>query len=158
MTRIIATIQGEKIRHFLPSGLVTFIGDVDIDCDGSGGNPDHDPYFQPDTSYHFQGKALNAYTTNFIVVPPQVVSGVVPVVLGCRAKVRDLRTNKRADALVGDVGPRAKVGEISVALARELGIPSSPVSGGEEEFCFSYELFPGQPAYVHGVNYPLQAS
>lgn len=158
MTKILATIQGEKIRWFLPAKRCCFFGDADIDADGSGGNPYNDPYFQPDTTYHFQGKALNSELTNFIVVPPVVVSGVAPVVLGCHARVTDFTTGKRAIAVVGDLGPTFKVGEVSIALARELGIPWHPVTGGLQEFRFFYELWPGTPATVHGVTYTLQPS
>lgn len=158
MTRTLAKIQGEYIRYFEPAKRCCFFGDADIDADGSSGNTYNDPYFQPDTTYHFKGKALNSETTKFIVVPPIVVSGVGPVVLGCHARVTDFRTGKRCLAVVGDLGPMFKVGEVSIAAARALDIPWHPVTGGLQEFCFFYELWPGQPAAVDGVVYTLQPS
>lgn len=71
---------------------IFFVADCDVDADGSGGNPYHDPYFQPDTSYHLNGKALNPHKVPFIVVPSSIIKAVKPVVLGCRAKMTYLKT------------------------------------------------------------------
>lgn len=57
--------------------------------------------------------------------------------------------------MVGDVGPRRKVGEISIAAARAVGMPSSPRSGGEDDKIVEYEIFPGRVATINGVTYPL---
>lgn len=156
--RIVVTIQGcEILQH--EDGHVSFLADADIDCDGSGGNPDNDPYFQPDTTLHRNGRALNAYAESFIVVPPSIIKGVVPVVLGCKARVLYRKTGIYRDAVVGDVGPRTKIGELSVALAKRLGIPHNPNYGGESDFrLVLYEIWPGIPATVDGLDYQLQPS
>lgn len=113
------------------------------------------------TSYRFHGAYpdspsayVDAETVPYIVVPPAIISGVAGAVLGCRARVT--YKGKSVDALVADVGPRTKVGELSIAAARAVGIPSSPRNGGISEFHVLYELWPGIPAEVNGVKHQLQ--
>lgn len=151
---MLAVNQGVQIAAY-PNGRVIFIGRFMIDADGSGPQIPGDT-FQPDTTYHYQGKALNAWETNFIAVPPQIIRGVKPVVLGCHVRVRNLQNNLVATALVGDVAPRDGCGEGSPALAKELGIPPSPISGGIEDHDIFYEIFPGIPAQCNGRTWPLQ--
>lgn len=126
-----------------------------IDGDGSGGNLENDPYFQSDTSLHYQGKALNARKDIYIVVPPQIEKAVKGIVLGCQALVVDTMTGKETDAVVGDTGPRNKIGEMSIACAKVLGIPSSPISGGENRRDVTYQIYPGVAAEVNGKKYSL---
>ena len=158
--KTIATIQGCAIfAHVHKTGNIhcSMLADGDIDCDGSGGNPDHDPYFQPDTSLHHDGKPLNAYKVPFIVLPPAALSGVGPQVLGCSCKVYDRETDLWVDGVVGDIGPRFKVGEISVEMARRLGMPNNPNTGGTSDFNrLLYVWYPGVPAVVDGITYKLQ--
>lgn len=101
-------------------------------------------------------KYVDAETVPFIVVPPQIVRGVAGIVLGCKARITDTRSGRSVDCVVGDTGPRSKDGEASVAAAKALGIPSSARTGGEDAPVFLYELWPGVPAVVNGVTYPLQ--
>src|SRR6185436_7607262 len=50
----------------------------------------------------------------------------VGVVLGCKATIEDTKTGKILKAAgVLDFGPRAKLGEASIACAQFFGIPSS---------------------------------
>jgi hypothetical protein len=49
---------------------------------------------------------------------------------------------RTAFAIVGDIGPANKLGEGSIALAKILGIPSNPRSGGVPSGV-AYALFPG---------------
>lgn len=135
-----------------------FIADADIDCDGSGGNPDNDRYFQPETTLKYKGKSLNAYEVPFVVVPPIVVKSTVGIVMGCQAYVTNLVNGKTTPAVVGDVGPRAKIGEISCACASAIGIDPNPNTGGEAGFFVGYEILPGVPARVNGVTYDLQSA
>lgn len=137
-------------------GRVHFEGDMDIDCDGSGGNPHHDPYFQPDTTLHLNGEALNAELVPFIVVPPLIVHGVKGIVMGCLARVTNSRNGKQAWAVVGDVGPTKKLGEGSPRVADLLGINPNPNHGGEDEKVLLYEIWPGKVAAIDGLTYPLQ--
>jgi hypothetical protein len=62
--------------------------------------------------------------------------------LGDFVVVIEKASGKVAYALVADVGPRDKIGEGSIALARELGIPSSPKKGGAASGV-QYVVFPG---------------
>lgn len=140
-------------------GRVFFVADADIDADGSGGNPDHDPYFQPDTTYHHNGAALDAYVVPFIVVPKSVVNAVAPVVLGCKARATNTLTGRSADCIVGDIGPSFKLGELSPEAASRIGLHSSPINGGTDDYNgVLYEIFPGETVTIDGVFYSLQPS
>jgi hypothetical protein len=103
------------------------------------------------TWYRYPGKAANdpaAYvdseTIPYIVVPPLIVQGVAGIVRGCKARVT--YKGKSVDAVVADRGPRTKIGELSIAAARAVGIPSSPRNGGLEVAEILYELWPGVAA------------
>ena len=50
--------------------------------------------------------------------------------------------NKTVHAIIADIGPRAHLGEGSIALARMLGINPSPRSGGVAEGV-TYTAYPG---------------
>lgn len=134
-------------------GSVFFVGDMDIDVDGS---PDwkRDPYGQSDTTLHFNGKPINSDEVPGIVLPPEIIMAVPGVVLGCKALVR--YRNHEVDAVVFDVGPHRKLGEGSAALAEQLMIDPDPNSGGVDEQEVMYRFWPGIPAMVGGVIYKLQ--
>ncbi len=161
MSKTIAVIQGCPIYE-AADGRCWMTADADIDCDGvdDGGSPNneyHDPYYQPDTSLHNNGQALNALTERYMVLPPAAINGVKGVVLGCQCRVHYLQTGIIKDGVVGDVGPSSKVGELSVAFAQGLGMPHNPNTGGESSFAMVvYEWWPGVPAFVDGVHYHLQ--
>ncbi len=154
MSQIIDTIEGEDIV-LEDDGKVRYKAKAAIDADGIG--PSHgDPDKQDDTSLHHNGQPLNADVDQYIVVPPAIISGVQPIVLGSQAHVTF--RGKTVPAVVGDIGPHRKLGEISVACAKALGIPSSPVSGGVDEHVVEYVIEPGVAAEVNGVSYQLQPS
>lgn len=92
---------------------------------------------------------LDSETELFTVVPGPVRHMVGPVVMGCLAIVS--YKGKSRVAVVGDSGPASHLGEISIALARELGIPSSPKDGGISAGV-SYKMFPG----IAAPGYELQ--
>lgn len=92
----------------------------------------------------------------YIVLPSHWRMKAKGVVLGCRAEVRDVKTGKTIPAAVLDFGPKAKIGEASIACAREFGVPISPKHGGTEEKRFIYTFWPGQPGVVNGFAYDLQ--
>lgn len=103
------------------------------------------------TWYVHPGKARNdpsayvdAETVPYIVVPPLVIQHTVGVVRGCRSRVT--WRGQSVDCVVADKGPRNKIGELSIAAARAVGMPSSPRSGGTETADLLYELWPGQAA------------
>lgn len=163
MKRIIATIQDQDIHHEIACDgyeTVTFVGDMDIDCDGSGGNPHHDPCFQDDTTLHFparpnpNGKALHAEAVPFVVVPPIVCKATRGKVLGSLCEVT--YKGKTVEAVVGDIGPSKKVGEGSPRLAELLGIDGNPNHGGTDEFAVTYKVHVGIPAKIDGITYELQ--
>ncbi|HEY1769452.1 MAG TPA: hypothetical protein VGG02_04260 [Chthoniobacterales bacterium] len=156
MSKIIDTIENEPIT-LGDDGKVTYKSKAAIDADGSG--PSHgDPDWQNDTTLHHNGQALNADVDQYIVVPPAIIHGVEPIVLGSQAHVTNTLNGSTCDAVVGDIGPHRKLGEISVATARALGIPSSPLNGGVDDHVIEYVIEPGVPAQVDGVTYQLQPS
>ncbi len=107
-------------------------------------------------------KYVDSATVPFIVVPPMILNGVAPILLGCRAVVTNSRNGKSTEAVVADTGPRNHLGEISVACAKAIGIPTGTThpanGGGASSPTIEYRLFPGIPAVVNGVTYPLQHS
>jgi rare lipoprotein A (peptidoglycan hydrolase) len=157
---ILGIVQGVAIEARINasgSETVHFVADADIDCDGSGGNPDHDPYFQPDTTLHGpDGRALNAYQVPFVVVPPLVCQKTRGMVLGSECLVTHTLTKRQVLCVVGDLGPTSKIGELSVAAARAIGVPSNPVTGGQSRKVIDYEIRVGKPAVISGVRYTLK--
>lgn len=156
MSHLIATIENEPIL-LDAGGRVYYHAKAAIDCDGTG--PHYgDPDAQSETSLKWNGTSLNADEDRYIVVPPAIIRGVGPVVLGCRVRVTNEENGKSTLAVVGDVGPHTKLGEISRATAIALGIDPSPTSGGmDAHHCF-YEIWPGVAAVVDGKEYHLQPS
>jgi len=159
-TSILGIVQGVTIEARITANgneTVHFVADADIDADGSGGNPDRDPYFQPDTSLHGpDGRALNAYQVPFAVVPPLVCQKTRGMVLGSECLITNTVTRQQVLCVVGDLGPRSKVGEISVAAARAIGVPWNPVRGGESRKIIDYEIRVGKPAVINGIRYTLK--
>lgn len=157
--KLLGTATGENFESKVfetSDGKVFFVGDFDVDCDGSGGNPLHDPYFQADTTLHWQGKALNAETTPFMVVPGWLPKSVGPIVLGCLGRATNLATGIQVDCVVGDLGPLKKTGEGSPALAKLLGINPNPNTGGEDNPIILFECWPGKAATIDGMEFELQ--
>lgn len=134
---------------------VTYVAKAAIDSDG-GDNREGDPSWQAGTSLKHNGKPIDAESVPYVVVPPAIIHGVKGIVLGCEARVTDTRTGKSTFAVVADIGPRKKLGEVSVACAKAIGIPSSPITGGVEIHVILYELWPGKAATLNGINYSLQ--
>ncbi len=107
------------------------------------------------TWYRHPGKAANdpaAYvdseTVPYIVVPPIIIQNTAGIVRGCKARVSF--GGRTVDCVVADKGPRNKIGELSIAAARAIGIPESPRHGGTDEPVIAYELWPGivAPGFV----------
>lgn len=126
-----------------------------VDGDGSPQNTYHDPCWQPDTSLHGpDGKPVDAETVPYIVANPIIAAMVPGVVLGCRGQVTF--KGRVVECVLADVGPRRKIGEGSIALARALGMHESPISGGSDGIAVDWKWFPGQPATINGVTYALK--
>lgn len=150
--RLIATIEGEAITE-MADGSVHYRAKAAIDSDGVG--PHHgDHTAEDETTYK---PDLNADEDRYIVVPPQIRDGVKGVVIGCLAQVTNTLNGKHTAAVVGDIGPHQKLGEISCACASAIGLNPSPVSGGVDDHVIEYILFPGTAAIVNGKQYVLQA-
>lgn len=153
---VIGTIEGcDILRTDLPETVV-FVAKAAIDCDG-GNNPEHDPCWRADTTLHHNDHAIDAETVPYVVTPPLIIAKTHGIVLGCKARVTNTRTGQSAVAVVADIGPRRKLGEISPALARLIGVNPNPNHGGEDSHVIRYEFFPGVPAVVNGVTYGLRA-
>ena len=111
------------------------------------------------TWYRIPGKAkddpaayVDAETVPYIVVPPLLVQKTVGIVRGCRARVT--WKGRSVECVVADKGPRDRVGELSIAAARALGLPPSPRSGGTEKPEVLYEVWPG----IAAEGFSLQPS
>jgi hypothetical protein len=150
---------GMGIRHGEVVGIANWFKDIVVVANGK-------PKIFPGgvivskTAYLIRGEKddtpnryVDSETVPYIVVPPVIINKTRGVVRGCFARVT--YKGKSVDCMVGDVGPRNKIGEISIAAARAVGIPASPRSGGEDRKIVQYEIFPGRKVTINGVTYPL---
>ena len=152
--KLIGTIENRAIT-VNADDAVSRVAKAAIDCDGSD-NRHNDPYWQSDTTLIHNGKPIDAESVPYIVVPPLIRNGVPGVVMGCQARITHTHTRKSCLAVVADVGPRAKIGELSCEAARRIGLDGNPNHGGTDDPIVLYEIFPGQAAIVDGVTYDLQ--
>lgn len=152
-------VNGENFESILwedtSTGLCWYVSDGDIDGDG-GKNVDKDPDWQKDTALHFEGKPIDALSVAGIVVPTWLPGKVKGIVLGCQAEVINLTNMKGCPAVVHDLGPTNKNGEITPYLAQQLGVNSNAKTGGEDDPIFLFRFWPGKAAVVHGVTFQLQ--
>ncbi|MCC6979187.1 MAG: glycoside hydrolase family 75 protein [Candidatus Melainabacteria bacterium] len=119
--------------HYFRAGMT-------IDADGSPRARQIDPHGQLQTSLRYPGGGyVNAETVPYFVLPGGQYKHL-GIKLGDIAAVR--YNGKVAFAVFADVGPRHKLGEGSIALAQELGIPASPRTGGVRGGV-EYMVFPG---------------
>jgi hypothetical protein len=110
------------------------------------------------TTYSWKGRPLetryvDSTAVPYVVVNPHVRANATGIVIGCKARVT--YQDKTIDAVVADISGGNDIGEISIAAAQLLGIPSSPRHGGTDSEV-TFELWPGQAAVVNGENYQLQ--
>jgi len=110
-------------------------------------------YYVSTTSLFDRHKALSdptryvdALRIPYIVLPTGLHAGVQ---LGDLAVVINGRNDRMAFAIYADNGPSSRIGEGSIALARQLGVSSSPRSGGVEDNML-YIVFGGS-----GKRHPL---
>ncbi len=139
----------------IQDGKVVCINDDarDIAILGADGEPQVFPggviasktwYQYPGTNPNDPVAYVDAETVPYVVVNPLIVHETAGVVRGCKAKVTYNGT--AIDCVVADKGSSHRIGELSVAAARALGINSSPRNGGlETQECF-YEIWPGVAA------------
>lgn len=84
---------------------------------------------------------VNSETIPYIVLPNNKTI-LAEAKTGDLAYVYNLRNGKNSYAIFADVGPKDKIGEGSIALAKKLGIDSSPRTGGTADSVLYY-VFPG---------------
>jgi len=153
MIKQIDCIEGQPIRYDDVAQTLSFMGRGRIDDDGYG-SAHKDPDHQNDTTLHLNGRALNADVDFYIVIPEQVPNEVPPIVLGSLVEVT--YNGVTVLAVVGDTGPKKRLGEMSIALAKALGINADPNIGGDDYPTVSYLIHMGVPALVNGIQYALQ--
>ncbi|MEG3436318.1 glycoside hydrolase family 75 protein [Pannus brasiliensis CCIBt3594] len=96
----------------------------------------------------------------YIALPPEVINQQCrpdgKACLGDIGFVLNTRNGRSAFVIVADQGPRNKIGEGSIALARALDINSSPINGGVNSASILYLVFPksgnGSPKSVQQIN------
>lgn len=108
----------------------------------SKGNPivqgKNDPapgYYISTTSYQHEKykvtdprRYLDSETVPYVVIPKQFAK--VKGILGALCEVTNVKNGKSVLAIVGDYGPSAKIGEMSMACAAALGLGTNPKKGG----------------------------
>ncbi len=127
-------------------GAVSYATKFTVDGDGSGGQQPGDDEYDPNTSLHYHdghaastANALNALIYSFAVIP--LPSANFPDFADLGFGLGDLGVaffgrGSAAAFIYGDFGPRRKVGEGSVKMAKLLSMDwpdemnSSPASGG----------------------------
>jgi hypothetical protein len=107
-------------------------------------------------------KYVDSATVAYISLPELVIDRASGVVMGCRCVVTNSENGASVEGVVADSGSEDHIGEISVASAKALGLPVGHTheadGGGTTRPVIHYQFFPGTPALVNGVPYPLQAS
>jgi hypothetical protein len=93
---------------------------------------------------------VDAETVPYIVVPSLIVQHTAGIVRGCKARVT--LGGSSIECVVADRGPANKIGELSIAAARAIGLNPSPRHGGTETPELLYELWPG----IAAPGYELQ--
>lgn len=139
-------------------GIVTvngrpYVQGQDDPCPGAYVSPtryEHDGFDVTDP-YRY----VDSETVPYVVVNNPIRNGARGIVLGCQAQLTNLENGKIVSAVVADTGPKSKIGEISIAAAKALGLRSDPKDGGTERKIIKYELWPGVAAEVNGVTYRL---
>lgn len=109
-------------------------------------------YRHPGTIGDDPAAYVDSETVPYIVVPPLVVQRTAGIVRGCKARVT--WEGRSVDCVVADRGPDNRVGELSIAAARAVGLDPSPRHGGTEKAEVVYELWPG----IAASGFALQAA
>jgi len=110
----------------------------------SGIIPSRTWYRRPGMRVNDPAAYLDSETELYGVVPPLLVQETEGIVRGCRMAATF--RGKRIFGVVGDLGPRNKNGELSIAYARALGLNPDPRKGGTDKQEILYEFWPGIPA------------
>lgn len=94
-----------------------------------------------------QRRYVDSETIPFIVLPSAVIRAT-GIYLGDLVLVTHTGTGVRCFAVFADGGPAGKIGEGSIALAKALGVASSPKYGGTSSRVLAYLGFPGSGSLV----------
>lgn len=123
MKQIIAVIGGSAIQK-MDDGRISFPANASLET-ADKPNPagsDKDPSFVTDESM-----GLDSGSVNYIAISKEVVKFVPQLVLGSAVTVYNHETKMFvSDAVVGSQGSSKRIGQISIALAKALGIPTKP--------------------------------
>jgi hypothetical protein len=132
----------------------------DVLVDNGNGQPltDVDGNAYSRTTYFWPGqpiatRAVDATAVPYIVVNPHVRRNARGVVIGSRARVTYQENS--VEGVVADVSAPNDIGEISIAAARALDIPSDPRRGGVDGGV-QFEFWPNTPAEINGEIYKLE--
>lgn len=158
--QLIGQLEGCPIYAVEKFGVlrIEWVAKMAVCCDGSPTNPDNDPHWQKGTAYWNNGKFIDPYNVPYIVVPPLIIEGVDPVVLGCQGVIVNLKNGQSTPAGCFEIGPDDKLGEASCEAAGRVGLSSSPINGGTDEQIILYAIWPGIAAVIDGTTYKLQPS
>lgn len=156
----IGTLEGCPIFAVEKHGVlrIEWVAKMAVCADGAPDNTYKDPNYQRGTAYYNAGKYLDAETIPYIVVPPMIIEGVDPVVLGSQGLICNLKNGLSTPSIAGEVGPDDKIGEAAIEAAERVGLSGSPLNGGTEEAVIYYAIWPGIPAQLDGHTYRLQPS
>lgn len=122
-----------------------------------GGYYSKTAYFR-EKEWNDPDRYLDSFSIPYIVVEGYIRRRAKGIVLGCLAKVTNLKNGKFTFAVVGDIGPLVKIGEISMKTAMDLSIPWNPRTGGMSDYYIKYELFPDTAAEINGEKFRLIAA
>ncbi|WP_397384867.1 hypothetical protein [Prosthecobacter sp.] len=153
--KILATIERVPVT-LNDDGSVSYTTNwFRVDGDGSPTNSYNDPCWQAETSLIGpDGKPVDAESVPYIVANPIIARAVPGIVLGCEGEC--IYHGRKVRAVLADIGPKRKLGEGSIELARMLGMNPSPISGGADGVPVTWRWFPGRAAEINGVKYKLK--
>jgi len=137
------------LTYFVSGMAITTDGICSQLCPTDPSHQDSTSLLDPATA-----KFLDPTQIPYIVLPLRT-SKADQITLGDLAAVYNAQTKKLAFAVVGDFGPRSRLGEGSIALARALDIPINPLSGVKGGI--SYVVFPNTKLSQRLTNDLIQA-
>ena len=151
---LVTTIEGVQVWDNHDGSYSYTTNWFRCDTDGAPGNPDHDPDWQADTAVHGpNGKPIDATKVPYFVINPALARLTPGVDKGCKAQVTF--AGVMVDAVGGDVGPKANLGEGSKELARRLRMVGVNGRKGMSGMPVTWLFWPGIPAVIDGTTYKL---
>jgi|SRR5882757_8737299 len=103
-------------------------------------------YKTPGMSKDDPAAYIDSETYPYIVVSPSTRNKAKGIVLGCLCKATNRETGRSSFGGVVDIGPKGRNGEVSIEMARLLGLNPNPRNGGTDRQIILYEFWPGTPA------------